>query len=135
MAKTWEWRMRSWAGTRSQRGLAEARVTLATGVEAGPGTISQGGLGAWATTSQPGAAGRGGSAWGWNWGLAVTREALGRGVRGGGGPRVQVKAEAGWAPANTSSKAAGRELAIDPMEQSLALLAQLEELGLQRPTR
>ena len=136
MAKTWEWRMRSWAGTRSQRGLAEARVTLATGVEAGPGTISQRGLGAWATTSQPGAAGRGGSAWGWNWGLAVKREALGRGGRGrgGGGPGVQVKADAGWAPANTSSKAAGRELAIDPMQQSLTLFAQLEELGLQRPT-
>ena len=47
---------------------------------------------------------------------------------------VQVKADAGWAPANTSSKAAGRELAIDPMQQSLTLLAQLEELGLQRPT-
>ena len=136
MAKTWEWRMRSWAGTRSQRGLAEARVTLAAGVEAGPGTISQRGFWAWATTSQPEAAGSGGSAWGWNWGLAVTREALGRGGRGrgGGGPGVQVKADAGWAPANTSSKAAGRELAIDPMQQSLTLLAQLEELGLQRPT-
>ena len=132
MAKTWEWRMRSWAGTRSQRGLAEARVTLATGVEAGPGTISQRGFWAWATNCQPDDAGRAGSAWGW--GFAVARAALGRGGRGGGGPRVQVKAAAGVAPANTRSKAAGRELAIDPMEQSLALLAQLEELGLQRPT-
>ena len=35
MARTWEWRIRSWAGTRSQRGLAEARLTLAAGVEAG----------------------------------------------------------------------------------------------------
>ena len=133
MAKTWEWRMRSWAGTRSQRGLAEARVTLAAGVEAGPGTISQRGFWAWATTSQPEAAGSGGSAWGWNCGLAVTREALGRGGRGGGGPRVQVKAAAGWAPANNSSKAAGMELAIDPAQQTFALLAQLEELGAQGP--
>ena len=63
----------------------------------------------------------------------MTRKALCRGGRGGGGPRVQVKAEAGWAPANSSSKAAGRELAIDPAQQALALLAQLEELGAQGP--
>ena len=105
--------MRSWAGTRSQRGLAEARVTLAAGVEAGPGTISQRGF--------------------WAWGFAEARAALGRGGRGGGGPRVQVNAEAGWAPANSRSKAAGRELAIDPAQQALALLAQLEELGPQGP--
>ena len=59
----------------------------------------------------------------------MARAALGRGGRGGGGPRVQVKAAAGWAPANNSSKAAGRELAIDPAQQTFALLAQLEELG------
>ena len=131
MARTWEWRMRSWAGTRSQRGFAEARVTLAAGVEAGPRTISQRGFWAWATTSQPGDAALTGSAWGW--GFAVAREALGRGGRGGGGPRVQVKAAAGWAPAKSSSKAAGRELAIDPLQQALALLTQPKELGPQGP--
>ena len=125
MAKTWEWRMRSWAGTRYQRGLAEARVTLAAGVEAGPGTISQRGFWAWATTSQPGAAAWTGSAWGW--GFAVARAALGRGGRGGGGPRVQVKAAAGWAPAKSKRNAAGKRLAIDPDQQTLPLLEQ--ELG------
>ena len=44
-----------------------------------------------------------------------------------------MKADAGWAPANTSSKAAGRELAIDPAQQTFALLTQLEELGPQGP--
>ena len=131
MARTWEWRMRSWAGTRSQRGFAEARVTLAAGVEAGPRTISQRGFRALATTSQPGGAALTGSPWGWD--LAVTRAALGRGGRGGGGPRVQVKAAAGWEPPNNSSKAAGRELAIDPAQQALALIAQLKELGPQGP--
>ena len=145
MARTWEWRMRSWAGTRSQRGLAEARVTLVTGVEAGPGTISQRGFSAWATNCQPGAAGRAGAAW--DRGFAVpraalgrggrggggpnglAREALARGGRGGGGPRVQVKAAAGWAAANSSRKAAGTELAIDPAQQTPTLLAEPKELG------
>ena len=126
MAKTWEWRMRSWVGTRSQRGLADARVTLAAGVGAGRGTISQRGFWAWATTSHPGVVILIGSAWGR--GLAVARAAPGRGGRGGGGPRVQVKEAAGWALANSSRKAAGRELAIDPAQQTLPLLEQ--ELGL-----
>ena len=77
MARTWEWRIRSWAGTRSQRGLAEARVTLAAGVVAGRGTISQRGFWVWATTSQPGAATLTGGAW--VRGFAVARAALGRG--------------------------------------------------------
>ena len=34
MAKIWEWCMRSGAGTRSQRGVAEARVMLAADVPA-----------------------------------------------------------------------------------------------------
>ena len=72
-----------------------------------------------------------GSPWGWD--LAVARAARGRGGRGGGGPRVQVKAAAGWAPPISSSKATGRELAIDPTQQALALFAELEELGPQGP--
>ena len=131
MARTWEWRMRSWAGTRSQRGFVEARVTLAAGVEAGPGTISQRGFWAWATTSQPGAVGLTGRAWGP--GFAVARAALGRGGSGGGGPRVQVKAAAGWPPANSSNKAAGRELAVNPAQQSPTLLTEPKELGTQGP--
>ena len=72
-----------------------------------------------------------GSAWGW--GFAVARAALGRGGRGGGGPRVQVKAAAGWPPANSSNKAAGRELAIYPAQQTPTLLTEPKELGPQGP--
>ena len=71
-----------------------------------------------------GRAGRGGGG-----PIGLGREALAKGGRGGGGPRVQVKAAAGWAPANSSRKAAGRELAIDPAQQAPALFAEPKELG------
>ena len=122
MAKTCEWRMRSWVGTRSQRGLADARINLGAGVETGRGTISHRGFWAWATTSQPGVVILIGSSWGR--GLAVAWAALGRGGRGGGGPRVQVKAAAGWAPAESRRNTAGKRLAIDPAQQTLPLLEQ-----------
>ena len=69
----------------------------------------------------------------WGPGFAVARAALGRGGSGGGGPRVQVKAAAGWPPANSSNKAAGRELAINPAQQFPTLLTEPKELGPQGP--
>lgn len=112
MARTWEWRMRSWAGTRSQRGVAEAKVTLDAGLEVGLGTISQRSLGDWANCHREwceadrgeadgvsakfaaGSGGRGGSRSG-NAETLAPKAVLGKGGRGGGAPRVQVVAAAG----------------------------------------
>ena len=148
MAKTWEWRMRSWTGTRSQRGLAEARLTLAAGVEAGPGTISQRGLGDWASCQRRGCEAGGCDKDGVfatlperligfegrevNGSGATEADARrgtppGKGGRGGGGPRVQVMASAGCIVARNEIKANENDLAINPTKQGLTAILQLAE--------